>query len=412
MEAPRCLPCHVSTDFRQAAAAAWRKEMATSASRMAKDATSAVQRAMALTLEKAKADARAKAAAKAAADAAVAVGKAADAKAAEAAEAVATAAKAKAKAAVKARNAAKVAAEVAVKVAEGAEAMAAKTAAVAEALRTGFAGPELHPPPVPPAGCPCSPELACEFTLNVTGDREALNCTQPRVWSPESAAWTFPPNYPTKCDYPHFHGGSGVLISIGAMRKVSYSDAIKCFHDDVDKLQTEPTSFKGRSHGDRLTSFCFWLHGIAMTDPGLSISPLAHPSVLGGRVMDSFAANEASMRAVIEGKQMDTSLWATLYMAATHVGDGPGSAKRAWELAELYPQARRAAVQQLERAGLLGRGGVDVLTAPHSPGDKVVWAKGTWMIKKGDVGKEVKGKMKEGDGSLIKTKIPRRVFLY
>jgi hypothetical protein len=33
--------------------------------------------------------------------------------------------------------------------------------------------------------------------------------------------WGFPDGYPTVCDYAHFHGGSGVLVSIGAMRKAS-----------------------------------------------------------------------------------------------------------------------------------------------------------------------------------------------
>lgn len=77
-----------------------------------------------------------------------------------------------------------------------------------------------YAPPVPPNGCPCTPELACEYTLNVTGKRKLLARDSPVKWSPESKAWGLPQGYPSKCDYPHFHGGSGVLVSVGAMRKV------------------------------------------------------------------------------------------------------------------------------------------------------------------------------------------------
>ncbi|GLC55948.1 hypothetical protein PLESTB_001048000 [Pleodorina starrii] len=164
--------------------------------------------------------------------------------------------------------------------------------------------------PVPPPGCPCTPQLACDFTLNMTGKRKAARSrTRPLVWSPESKMWGFPPDYPTACDYPHFHGGSGVLISVGAMRQVPYSAALSCFYDDVRKRFARPESLKERAHGDRMTSLCFWLHGVAPTDPGLSLSK-HEATYIGGRVMDARTANLGSIEKAIKGELPNPShLW-------------------------------------------------------------------------------------------------------
>ncbi|GIL69765.1 hypothetical protein Vretimale_10220 [Volvox reticuliferus] len=226
---------------------------------------------------------------------------------------------------------------------------------------------------IPPLGCPCTPQLACEFTLNVTG---ISTRSRPMVWSPESKLWGFPPDYPTKCDYPHFHGGSGVLISVGAMRQVPYSEAMRCYYDNVDKRTAEPESLKSFAHGDRMTSLCFWLHGVAITDPGLSLARGA-TTFIGNRVMDARTANPESLEKATTGTLPSNSwLWSILTMAAAHVGHHPGAAELAWRLAELYPEARRAANRRLRVQGLWGRGDLDAQLVQHG----MSWVKGAWVF--------------------------------
>ncbi|KXZ54098.1 hypothetical protein GPECTOR_5g201 [Gonium pectorale] len=167
-------------------------------------------------------------------------------------------------------------------------------------LRPGQKPTVFHQPPVPPAGCPCTPDLACEYTLNVTGERESLSRKRPLKWSPESRLYGLPGrHYPTVCDYPHFHGGSGVLISVGAMRQIPLKEALKCYYDDLKNMSAKPLSLKAEAHGDRLASLCFWMNGIAITDPGLSLSQHEmsnHP----GRVMDARTANLQSLQEVVD----------------------------------------------------------------------------------------------------------------
>lgn len=65
---------------------------------------------------------------------------------------------------------------------------------------------------MPPLGCPCTPELACNFTLAAMhrSDAAVTRAGRPFQWCPESKEWGFPDNYPTVCDYPHFHVGQGI----------------------------------------------------------------------------------------------------------------------------------------------------------------------------------------------------------
>eukprot|EP00198_Chlamydomonas_reinhardtii_P013108 XP_001702445.1 predicted protein [Chlamydomonas reinhardtii] len=172
---------------------------------------------------------------------------------------------------------------------------------------------QFHQPPIPPPGCPCTPELACEFTLNVTGGRQALTKPIPRKWSPETKYWGFPEGYPSKCDYPHFHGGSGVLVSVGAMRKVSYEAALECYYDDTDKLTAKPGSLKADAHGDRMTSLCFWMNGVALTDPGLGLSQHEHMNQA-GHVFDSRAGSIGALERALKEPLSEAWLWQCPHM--------------------------------------------------------------------------------------------------
>ncbi|GIL62900.1 hypothetical protein Vafri_17111 [Volvox africanus] len=226
---------------------------------------------------------------------------------------------------------------------------------------------------MPPQGCPCTPHLACEFTLNVTGIGRR---SRPMVWSPESKLWGFPPDYPTKCDYPHFHGGSGVLISVGAMRQVPYSEAMRCYYDNVDKRTAKLESLKGSAHGDRMTSLCFWLHGVALTDPGLSLA-LGETTYIGNRVMDARTANPKALEEAASGTLPSNNwVWSILTMAAAHLGHHPGASELAWQLGKLYPEARRAAVRSLRLQGLWGRGDLDAQLVQQG----LSWVKGRWVF--------------------------------
>lgn len=178
--------------------------------------------------------------------------------------------------------------------------------------------PPLH---VPPRGCPCTPELACNFTLHAMqlADKAASR-DQPFKWCPESKLYGFPKNYPTLCDFSHFHGGSGVLVSVGAMQKVPFNAAVACYYDNVDELSFDFTNKAMRvvAHGDRLTSLCFWVNGIALTDPGYALGA--------GRTIDStriLMDNRAATLKVLQQLQRGelSSKWgsAAVNMTAVHL---------------------------------------------------------------------------------------------
>ncbi|EFJ48850.1 hypothetical protein VOLCADRAFT_90525 [Volvox carteri f. nagariensis] len=56
------------------------------------------------------------------------------------------------------------------------------------------------------------------------------------------------------------HGGAGIILSVGLMRKLLYDDAIACME-----------SIFHCSGGDCLVSRCIWRAGYGFTDPGLSL---------------------------------------------------------------------------------------------------------------------------------------------
>ncbi|KAG2483930.1 hypothetical protein HYH03_017251 [Edaphochlamys debaryana] len=220
----------------------------------------------------------------------------------------------------------------------------------------------FYAPPVPPPGCPCIPELACEYSLNVTGRRRALAKPKPRIWSPESEEWGYPEGYPSKCDYPHFHGGSGVLVSVGAMRKVSYEAALRCYYDDTEALTSRNKTLKAEAHGDRMTSLCFWLHGVAITDPGHSMSKHELTNIA-LRVMDSRTASVGALEQVRAGLVADEWLWSTLYMAAAHMGHAPGAVEATWALAAAHNSTRDRVVEMLKQRKAWGFGETDAQRA-------------------------------------------------
>ncbi|KAG2425675.1 hypothetical protein HXX76_013517 [Chlamydomonas incerta] len=241
---------------------------------------------------------------------------------------------------------------------------------------------DFHQPPIPPPGCPCTPELACEFTLNVTGGRQALTKPVPRKWSPETKFWGFPEGYPSKCDYPHFHGGSGVLVSVGAMRKVSYEAALNCYYDDTQKLTAKPGSLKADAHGDRMTSLCFWLNGVALTDPGLGLSQHEHMNQA-GHVFDSRAGSIGALERALKEPMSERWLWSIMFMGAVHVGHHAKSIDMTWQLSRLYPKARAYAQEELKRKGVLRRGELDAQVLRRggkwtwdADGDRWDWAPG------------------------------------
>ncbi len=57
-----------------------------------------------------------------------------------------------------------------------------------------------------------------------------------------------------------------------------------------------------------MTSLCFWMHGIATTDPGLSVSR-AELSYVGGRVMDSRTTGLEVLRGVVQEDMPGAWLW-------------------------------------------------------------------------------------------------------
>ncbi|KAG2488706.1 hypothetical protein HYH03_012706 [Edaphochlamys debaryana] len=219
-------------------------------------------------------------------------------------------------------------------------------------------------PPVPPAGCPCTPDLACEWHLNVTGKQgEARKRSGPFAWNYETKRWGVAPGYPTKCDYPGFHGGFGVLMSVGAMRKVSYEAALDCFYDDPVKLTQEPMSYKEKGHGDKLASHCFWINGVAITDPGTSLSKRELTNSA-SRAMDSRSATVEALEMAVRGEAPAHWLWSVVYMASAHVQHHGKAVPLTWKMGRLYGEARQLAIAALQRLGQWGRGVLDAQVDP------------------------------------------------
>lgn len=67
-----------------------------------------------------------------------------------------------------------------------------------------------------------------------------------------------------------------------------------------------------------MTSLCFWMHGIATTDPGLSVSR-AELSYVGGRVMDSRTTGLEVLRGVLQEDMPGPWLWVSAKVPYAHV---------------------------------------------------------------------------------------------
>jgi hypothetical protein len=74
-------------------------------------------------------------------------------------------------------------------------------------------------------------------------------------------------------------------------------------------------------------------------------------------------------------------------MPAAHVRHSPTAIETVWQLAELYPAARRSALRELCRLGQWGRGELDAQTVTCS----LTWAKGVWVFKGGGGGESGDG---------------------
>ncbi|KAG2432056.1 hypothetical protein HYH02_013126 [Chlamydomonas schloesseri] len=232
-------------------------------------------------------------------------------------------------------------------------------------LRPGQVPAVFAAPPVPPVGCPCTPDLACAYTLGVSTEiSEADKASkQPVAWSGDSKRWGFPADYPgAPCDYSVFHGGSGVLLSVAAMRLISFDQALECMYDFPANISSAPGSFKAMAHGDRMASRCFWLHGLALTDPGLALTKHRLSSYV-GRAMDSDSANRHALERVLEQHLGPEWLWSVLHMVAAHVRHSNMSAATMRRMAALYGGARYRAAAALVAAGLPPRGELDAHTA-------------------------------------------------
>ncbi|KAG2428929.1 hypothetical protein HXX76_011173 [Chlamydomonas incerta] len=232
-------------------------------------------------------------------------------------------------------------------------------------LRPGQSQARFAAPPVPPAGCPCTPDLACAYTLSVSTEmsEEDKASKEPVAWAGDSKRWGFPRDYPgAPCDYSIFHGGSGVLISVAAMRMVSFEQALDCMYDFPANVSSAPGSFKAMAHGDRMTSRCFWLHGLALTDPGLALTKHRLSSYV-GRAMDSDSANRHALERVLEQHLGPEWLWSVLHMVAAHIRHSNVSAAAMRHTAALYGGARYRAAALLAAAGLPPRGELDAHTA-------------------------------------------------
>ncbi|KAG2491406.1 hypothetical protein HYH03_010197 [Edaphochlamys debaryana] len=112
--------------------------------------------------------------------------------------------------------------------------------------------------------------LPCGF--NKTGDKlpKAQLDTKyvPRPSCPYCTPENACPETKPNCTMTGAHGGAGMLLSVGLMRKLLYDDALACIN-----------SLIGYSGGDSLVSQCIWRVGVGFTDPGDSLlydSPYDH----------------------------------------------------------------------------------------------------------------------------------------
>eukprot|EP00198_Chlamydomonas_reinhardtii_P010197 XP_001699534.1 protein in OXA1/oxaA family [Chlamydomonas reinhardtii] len=191
-----------------------------------------------------------------------------------------------------------------------------------------------------------------------------------QVWAPESGKWGFPPGYPTRCDFPVFNGGSGAFISVGAFKKVGFEEALKCFYDDTQALTSKPQSLKAMAHGDRMVSLCFWMHGLAPTDPGLALAPGRQELHPGGRVLDSEAIKLRGLHQLLSGQAPPQTLWSYIYAASSHVRHSNISALVTRQVAALAPGARYRAQALLQARGEWGRGALDEQVERGAGGDE------------------------------------------
>jgi hypothetical protein len=59
-------------------------------------------------------------------------------------------------------------------------------------------------------------------------------------------------------------GWDGWLTDNGwRLVQVSYEAALSCYYDDTEQLTAKPGTLKSDAHGDRMTSMCFWMHGVS-----------------------------------------------------------------------------------------------------------------------------------------------------
>lgn len=111
-----------------------------------------------------------------------------------------------------------------------------------------------------------------------------------------------------QCKIPLAHGGAGIILSIGLLRKLQYDQMYECF-----------MSLHGASGGDAMFSICLWRMGIAFTDPGVSMQNLYDPyyTLLGGELGGQ--ALRSPMGEISRGRCSTHCMWALRNAVSLHL---------------------------------------------------------------------------------------------
>ncbi|KXZ55605.1 hypothetical protein GPECTOR_2g1155 [Gonium pectorale] len=118
------------------------------------------------------------------------------------------------------------------------------------------------------------------------------------------------------------HGGSGMIFSVGLMRRIPLEAALKCFQN-----------FSKAPGGDYMVSHCLWQHNIAFTDPGPLVRHLYDPHYYtfgGGRGL-GFLWDPIGM--LTHGRCNSTCRWMLRNTLSLHI---KGRHFRSWRISTMF----------------------------------------------------------------------------